>query len=645
MKRKLRTIICLFCISTCAAVEEVGPRIVQFPKDRAVGRLKLRDTSSDDDSDRGLLSLPGWVLLGQAQGDVSVPAGKDLTFEAYSDVTDFSFLADLKPNDLQVLILSHEGISDGELVHLKGLTGLLGLDLGSTLIKGPGLVHLARLTSLRNLSLFNTQVSDTALEHLSTLTSLMNLSLLKTQIEGPGLAHLKSLTSLVSLDLGSTPITDDSLVHLAEMTWLKELELYDTHISNDGLAHLKPLRSLEELILGYARLRPEYSPITDKGLVYLKELDSLKLLCLLGTRVTDAGLAHLRNLKKLEALQLRETQITGEGLAFLKEVPALKYLDFEKTNIGHTGLANCKEWSETLESLQLKDTKISDADLAHLADFKALKSLNISNTSITDAGLVHLNKLNSLESLNVSNTSITDAGLVYLSKLKSLERLRVDNTEITDDGLMLLKNLPNLRNIHVMRTGVTNAGLEKFKQISASKSVKANIRMRIVSTKERGMEIVKSESSQIMGKPPSLLGRPLPNLKSIELKFIPEDTKEKAISICFFDMNQRPSRNCIMRLAKQAEQLKRKGVTVVIVQASKIDENTLNEWVKNYNIPFPVGMAQGDEEKTRFTWGIRSLPWLILTDKQHIVTAEGFTLDELNEKLGNNPKHKSGPTQ
>ncbi|MHC4489383.1 MAG: hypothetical protein ACYS9C_12915 [Planctomycetota bacterium] len=44
-------------------------------------------------------------------------------------------------------------------------------------------------------------------------------------------------------------------------------------------------------------------------------------------------------------------------------------------------------------------------------------------------------------------------------------------------------------------------------------------------------------------------------------------------------------------------------------------------------------------EKTRFTWGIQALPWLILTDKQHVVTAEGFTLTELNEKLSSNSKN------
>jgi hypothetical protein len=69
------------------------------------------------------------------------------------------------------------------------------------------------------------------------------------------------------------------------------------------------------------------------------------------------------------------------------------------------------------------------------------------------------------------------------------------------------------------------------------------------------------------------------------------------------------------------------------VQALKIDKNTLNQWVKNYNIPYSVGMVQGDGEKTRFTWGIKSLPWLILANRKHIVRAEDFRLSELNEKI------------
>jgi hypothetical protein len=88
-----------------------------------------------------------------------------------------------------------------------------------------------------------------------------------------------------------------------------------------------------------------------------------------------------------------------------------------------------------------------------------------------------------------------------------------------------------------------------------------------------------------------------------------------------------------MQLAKRTDQLKQKGIAVVAVQASQVSENELSGWINKYNIPFPVGMVQGDVEKSRFAWGVRSLPWLILTDHKGIVTAEGFSLAELSEKI------------
>jgi hypothetical protein len=44
-------------------------------------------------------------------------------------------------------------------------------------------------------------------------------------------------------------------------------------------------------------------------------------------------------------------------------------------------------------------------------------------------------------------------------------------------------------------------------------------------------------------------------------------------------------------------------------------------------------MISDDEEKTRFEWGVKALPWLILTDRKHIIRAEGFMLSELEEKI------------
>jgi protocatechuate 3,4-dioxygenase beta subunit len=131
----------------------------------------------------------------------------------------------------------------------------------------------------------------------------------------------------------------------------------------------------------------------------------------------------------------------------------------------------------------------------------------------------------------------------------------------------------------------------------------------------------------------SLIGKPLPDLKDIGIELSPADTKGKIILVCFWDMQQRPSRHCMNQIVKQAAPLKQKEVIVIAVQASEIDEGKLKQWAKKNNVPFPVGMIPGDAEKTRFAWGVKSLPWLILTDKQHLVVDSGFGLDELNDKI------------
>jgi len=134
-------------------------------------------------------------------------------------------------------------------------------------------------------------------------------------------------------------------------------------------------------------------------------------------------------------------------------------------------------------------------------------------------------------------------------------------------------------------------------------------------------------------RPKSLTGKRMPQFEDFNIQISSQDTKDKMLLVCFWDMEQRPSRNCMRQLSKRAPELKAKNIVVVAIQASKIDENKLSEWMKNNNIRFPVGMVQGDEDKTSFTWGVQSLPWLIMTDKERIVRAEGFALSELSEKI------------
>lgn len=132
------------------------------------------------------------------------------------------------------------------------------------------------------------------------------------------------------------------------------------------------------------------------------------------------------------------------------------------------------------------------------------------------------------------------------------------------------------------------------------------------------------------------VGKPLPVLEGFTFNLAAEQTKDTPLLLCFFDMDQRPSRNCLRRLSARAQEFKARGVFIVAVHASKVGENKLDEWTNRNNISFPVGMIEDNNEKTRFGWGVRSLPWLILTDKQHVVTAEGFGMAELDQKLNDN---------
>jgi hypothetical protein len=131
----------------------------------------------------------------------------------------------------------------------------------------------------------------------------------------------------------------------------------------------------------------------------------------------------------------------------------------------------------------------------------------------------------------------------------------------------------------------------------------------------------------------SLVGKTLPPFHGIDIDFGTEQAKGKKVLVCFWDMNQRPSRHCVRELAKRAQPLEEERVVVVCVQASKLDKMQLDEWIEELGITFTLGMVQGDEEQTKFNWGVRFLPWLILADKDHIVRAEGFGTEELAEKI------------
>jgi hypothetical protein len=79
--------------------------------------------------------------------------------------------------------------------------------------------------------------------------------------------------------------------------------------------------------------------------------------------------------------------------------------------------------------------------------------------------------------------------------------------------------------------------------------------------------------------------------------------------------------------------LAEEGVDIVLVYAGQIVDSWLSDWLRKNRITISCGKYDGDIAILGRSWALQSLPWLILTDRRHIVTAEGFSLAELSEKI------------
>lgn len=125
----------------------------------------------------------------------------------------------------------------------------------------------------------------------------------------------------------------------------------------------------------------------------------------------------------------------------------------------------------------------------------------------------------------------------------------------------------------------------------------------------------------------------LPRLRLFDLKLNARQTKSKSILLCFWDMSQR-SQQCIQELAEQAKSLKQKDVLVILVHVREIKPSVLKSWTKKNKITFPVGrFTRRLHEELRQAWGIATPPRLVLTDRNHVIVAEGFGIGELSEKI------------
>jgi beta-lactamase regulating signal transducer with metallopeptidase domain/Leucine-rich repeat (LRR) protein len=461
-------------------IETGEARVVHFPKDMSLGKLSIQD----DNAVRELtywfhwtgIKGPQWEYLGQAQGDVHVPAGKRLSLTVNKTAwRDLSALSKLRPDDLYRLYLPAMPVTDRAkpddkcMPHIAHLTGLKSLALDRTDVTDKGLKYITNLSSLEYLGL-PYRITDKGMAHIATLTSIKGLYFPRESraVTNAGLRHLARLTSLEELYLSGERMGDAGLAHLRDLPRLKYLAMYGSGFTDKGMVYVKDITSLR--ILSF---HEGLSRITDSGLAYIADIPNLEMLCLHGIKdITDEGIEHLTKMRSLRKLEIGSSQVTDKGLAYLAQIKTIERLDLPQdqhgitdTGLTHLGtLPNLRHLAIT--RIHFIDPKMNkeyytDKGLAELAKCRLLEELYIGSPGITDEGMRHVARLTNLKKLMLFGCeNITNEGLAQLTTLKSLKHLYITDSKITIGGLSHLNKMPALYKLDLHDIVQDNAGLD-----------------------------------------------------------------------------------------------------------------------------------------------------------------------------------------
>ncbi|HUY91073.1 MAG TPA: hypothetical protein VMV10_20210 [Pirellulales bacterium] len=270
--------------------------------------------------------------------------------------------------------------------------------------------------------------------------------------------QLSRLPHLRRLALGGKGLTDEGLSCLTSLRRLESLSLFGLPaISDAGLKFLPELESVDDLWLADLE-------IGDAGFQHVKRMPRLRQLSLYKLPITDAGLTAIEDLRTLEVLSLHDLpELTDDGFESLGRLTGLKELDVLKCNIvTDAGLVHLKSLDK-LEKLRLSTAGVTGACFQELESLTALRWLAVRSIGLTDDGLKAIARLDRLKWLEIDDSSITDNGLANVENLKDLEFLSFTNTAITDAGLEHLRSLKHLKGYLYAGSKVTEEGVSRLR--------------------------------------------------------------------------------------------------------------------------------------------------------------------------------------
>ncbi len=222
---------------------------------------------------------------------------------------------------------------------------------------------VSKLKEVKELVIKSNNITDKSMEYISRMGTIEGIQLQSWSITDAGLGHLKKLKNLKKLYIALPKMTENGIKIIGQMKQLESLKIDDFEVYNEDIEHIQELKELRELKLYQSQIDDEGARLIG----YFKKLEQLTLLyCMAKDKgITDKGLIYFKDLERLRTLDLRMNKhITDKGLEYIVEIKGFKLAYWEP----------CKSWQHYEECPQ--------------------GLINLGITSVTEEGAEWLRKKN-----------------------------------------------------------------------------------------------------------------------------------------------------------------------------------------------------------------------------------------------------------
>jgi serine/threonine-protein kinase len=273
-------------------------------------------------------------------------------------------------------VLDH-GSYDGSGLKYLNPKYLKRLIIANVRFKENNIQYLDSLQNLQLLSINSDSLTDQDLEHIAKLNSLRELRLHSNNLTAKGIEKLANLPDLDYLVIESTGIKDDIVGALFKMKNLKKLYLVKTSLSPDFITKITSLNRLDELSLEDTR------EISDKSFNSLPKLKKLTGLKLAGIKLNEHALQCVGRTNSILLLLLEDAKFNPSDIKHLRNMPRLFHLSLkENKNISDELIEEIVQLKPLCE-LNLSDTNINDTQFLKLTKLRNLNSISIFGTKIS----------------------------------------------------------------------------------------------------------------------------------------------------------------------------------------------------------------------------------------------------------------------